>query len=252
LTVRVATFNVHHGAPRRGAVDLDATIDACRLLDADVLAVQELDVGASRSGGVDQPAAIAEALAMQVVFAPTVALRGGGHYGHALLSRRPMRDVEVLPLAAARGREPRVAIIAVTSVEERSRRSPKGEPERSDRDHRQVSIASTHLQNERRGDPQPPLAIQQLTETLTTLGTRPGPRLVLGDMNLEDDVVVPVFETAGLFAVPTTPTFPSDRPSSTPDHVAVHGVSVEAASVPSTTVSDHRPLVVELSAVELS
>jgi endonuclease/exonuclease/phosphatase family metal-dependent hydrolase len=74
----------------------------------------------------------------------------------------------------------------------------------------------------------------------------------LGDMNLEDDVVVPVFEAAGLSAVPSMPTFPSDRPSSTPDHVAVHGVAVEGASVPSTTVSDHRPLVVELSVVELS
>ncbi len=233
--MRVATFNVHHGAPRHGGVDLDATVAACRSLDADVLALQELDSGASRSGGIDQAAVIADALGMDVVFAPTVALRGGGQYGHALLSRRPLRDVEVLPLATAAGREPRVAIVAISSVG----------------DH-EVSIASTHLQNERRGDPQPPLAGQQLAETVAAIGTRPSPRLVLGDLNLEDDAVAPVFEAAGLVLVRSEPTFPSDRPRSTPDHVAVDGLELVAASVPATTVSDHRPVQVELSGVEPS
>jgi endonuclease/exonuclease/phosphatase family metal-dependent hydrolase len=247
VAVRVATFNVHHGAPRGGDVDLDATIEACRSLDADVLAIQELDAGASRSGGVEQAGAIAEALGMQVVFAPTVALRGGGTYGHAVLSRRPLRDVEVLPLSAASGREPRVAILAETQVEERSDRGHR----ESAGDH-ELSIAATHLQNERRGDPRPPLAIRQLVETVGALATRPGPRLVLGDMNLEDDVVDPVFEAAGLLVVRSAPTFPSGRPTSTPDHVAVDGLAVVSTFAPATTVSDHRPLVVELSAVDLS
>ena len=117
MTLRVATFNVHHGAPSRGTVDLDATIDACRSLDADVLCLQELDVSASRSGGVDQPAAIADALGMVLVFAPTVALPGGGRYGHAVLSRRPLRNVEVLPLTGMAGREPRMAILAEWSTD---------------------------------------------------------------------------------------------------------------------------------------
>ena len=230
MTLRVATFNVHHGAPSRGTVDLDATIDACRSLDADVLCLQELDVSASRSGGVDQPAAIADALGLVLVFAPTVALPGGGRYGHAVLSRRPLRNVEVLPLTGMAGREPRMAILAEWST-----------------DHLEMSIASTHLHNAQRGDPDPPVAIQQLKEMLAALVQRPGPRIALGDLNLDAAVASGAFEDVGMRRVNTPPTCPSRRPTSTPDHVAVDGLSVGDASVPATTVSDHRPVVVDLS-----
>jgi endonuclease/exonuclease/phosphatase family metal-dependent hydrolase len=230
VSVRVATFNVHHGAPRRGGVDLDSTIAGCQSLDADVLALQELDDGGSRSGGVDQPRTIADALGMHLVFAPAVELRGGGRYGHALLSRRPLRDVEVLPLVGASGREPRVSILAVTST--------------GDRD---VSIAATHLHNGHPGDARPPLAIRQLVQTVTALQARPRPRVLLGDLNLEDDVISAALEAGGLVAIRSSPTLPSHRPRSTPDHIAIDGLAVGATSVPRTTVSDHRPVVVELS-----
>jgi endonuclease/exonuclease/phosphatase family metal-dependent hydrolase len=230
VSVRVATFNVHHGAPRRGGVDLDSTIEACRSLDADVLALQELDAAGSRSGGVDQPRTLADVLGMHLVFAPTVEFRDGGRYGHALLSRHPLRDVDVLVLEMVVGREPRVAILAVTSAAGRD-----------------VSIASIHLDNGQRGERRPPLAIRQLTETVAALQTRPRPRLLLGDMNLEDGQISTTLAAGGLVPVRSTPTLPSDRPGSTPDHVAVDGLTVEAVWVPSTTVSDHRPVVVELS-----
>ena len=51
--MRLATYNVHHGAPARGRVDLDATVAVCHALDADLLAVQELDAHVDRSGGVE-------------------------------------------------------------------------------------------------------------------------------------------------------------------------------------------------------
>jgi endonuclease/exonuclease/phosphatase family metal-dependent hydrolase len=229
VTLRVATFNVHHGAPPHGDVDLDATIETCRSLDADVLGLQELDDGAARSGGVDQPATIADALGMHLVFAPTVSLRGGGRYGHAVLSRRPLRDVEVLELTWMVGREPRVAIIAAWSGDDID-----------------ASIASAHLHNEQRGDPQPPLAILQLEEMLATLVRRPGPWIALGDLNLHEAIASGTFEDAGLRRVDTPPTIPSDRPRMTLDHIAVAGLPVLDMSVPSTTVSDHRPVVVDL------
>jgi endonuclease/exonuclease/phosphatase family metal-dependent hydrolase len=229
-TLRVATFNVHHGAPRRGPVDLDKTIAACRSLDADVLAVQELDVGTSRSGGVDQPAVLAESLGMHVRFVATVTLRGGGTYGHALLSRGPLRDVRVLDLAREDGREPRAAIVAATSIGSR-----------------ELSVVAMHLQNHRRGDPQPPLAVRQLGEALAALDERPAPRVALGDLNLEPSVVDPVMAAFQLSRIPTPATIPSDRPSSTPDHIAVGGLALVAVSVPATVVSDHRPVVVDLS-----
>jgi endonuclease/exonuclease/phosphatase family metal-dependent hydrolase len=230
VTLRVATFNVHHGAPRHGGVDLDSTIAACRSLDADVLGLQELDERVARSAGVDQPRVIADALGMHLVFAPTVEFRDGGRYGHALLSRRALRDVELLTLVGASGREPRVTILAVTAA--------------GDGD---VSIASTHLDNGQRCEPNPRLAVRQLLQTVTALQARPRPRLLMGDLNLEDGAISPALEAGGLAAIRSSPTLPSHRPRSTPDHVAVDGLTVSATRVPSTTVSDHRPLVVELS-----
>jgi endonuclease/exonuclease/phosphatase family metal-dependent hydrolase len=60
--VRLATFNVLHGrAPADGRVDLDRFASAVATLDADVLALQEVDRSQSRSGSADLTALAAEA-----------------------------------------------------------------------------------------------------------------------------------------------------------------------------------------------
>ncbi|MFJ1758578.1 endonuclease/exonuclease/phosphatase family protein [Kitasatospora sp. NPDC088134] len=64
--LRLATFNVLHGrCPSAdgpsGAVDLSPLAEAVAVLDADVLALQELDRGQERSGGVDQARELAGA-----------------------------------------------------------------------------------------------------------------------------------------------------------------------------------------------
>lgn len=89
--VRLATYNLLHGVPVLGgtpAPDLDdagrptgLTVaddrplrDAVRLLDADVIGLQEVDVDQPRSGGVHQVRSVAEAIgAEQWYFAPSVA-----------------------------------------------------------------------------------------------------------------------------------------------------------------------------------
>jgi endonuclease/exonuclease/phosphatase family metal-dependent hydrolase len=61
-TLRVATFNIHKGAPRRGPYDLERTIDAIYRLGADVVGVQEAMRNDMAFGCDDQPALIAEGL----------------------------------------------------------------------------------------------------------------------------------------------------------------------------------------------
>lgn len=108
---RVATLNCLHGvdvgaatrpAPA-GASDLEALARSLERMDADVIALQEVDRHLRRSGGVDQSGWLARRLSMEHVFAPallgdpdgtwTAAPArdpGGPSYGVALLSRHPI------------------------------------------------------------------------------------------------------------------------------------------------------------------
>ena len=78
----------------------------------DVVALQELDVGRSRTGGVDQARIIARCLEMEFHFQPTMHLEKG-LYGNAVLSRLPMELIKAGELPGLPGRddlEPRGAI----------------------------------------------------------------------------------------------------------------------------------------------
>jgi endonuclease/exonuclease/phosphatase family metal-dependent hydrolase len=61
-TFRVATFNIHKGADRKGSYDLERTIDAIRRLDVDLIGVQEAMRNHPDFNCDDQPALIAEGL----------------------------------------------------------------------------------------------------------------------------------------------------------------------------------------------
>src|SRR6266850_3921082 len=61
-TFRVATFNIHKGADRRGHYDLERTIEAIGRLDADLVGVQEAMQNHPDFNCDDQPSLIAEGL----------------------------------------------------------------------------------------------------------------------------------------------------------------------------------------------
>jgi endonuclease/exonuclease/phosphatase family metal-dependent hydrolase len=111
-TLRLLTYNVH------SCIGLDERLSPERIArviaryEPDVVALQELDVGRSRTGGVDQARAIAEQLGMLVHFHPTYQVEEE-RFGDAVLSRLPMRLVRTGPLPALPDRtdlEPRGAL----------------------------------------------------------------------------------------------------------------------------------------------
>ena len=249
--MRVATFNVLHGrSPADGRVDLQRFATAVTALDADVLALQEVDRDQPRSGGADLTAVAAEAGGYVAHrFVPALAgLPGtwraasaqdadtGPAYGVALLSRHPVRAWEAVRLPAvpvpvpvvfsSTGRlqlvrdEPRVAAVARLHV-----------------DGRALTIAATHLSF---------LAgwnVVQLHRLTRRLGA--DPHLVLvGDLNMPPALAR---RASRLRALAAGPTYPAHGPRRQLDHLLARGaVRGSDARVWDLPLSDHRALSVEV------
>jgi endonuclease/exonuclease/phosphatase family metal-dependent hydrolase len=254
--VRLASFNVMHGRSLAdGQVSTERLVAACVSLDADVLALQEIDRHQARSGDVDQTAAVAEGMgAAAWRFEPALIGEPGATwraaadadqagaeagYGVGLVSRLPVRAWHVIRLRAAkvrapvavpggRGRfillpdEPRVALAA--EVETAS--GP-------------LVVATTHLSFVPGWNL---VQLRQVTRRLAALGP---PCVLLGDLNLPGGLPARSTRWRALAKVRT---FPGSKPSMQIDHALGHGLLpvVTAATARELPLSDHRALVVDV------
>lgn len=89
-SLRVVTWNVHRCCGIDGVLSPDRIARVLASLDADVIALQELDVGRPRTGALDQAFEIAYRLDMRHHFHPALEIEEE-RYGDAILSRLPMR-----------------------------------------------------------------------------------------------------------------------------------------------------------------
>jgi endonuclease/exonuclease/phosphatase family metal-dependent hydrolase len=223
--VRLATYNIHHGAPPGRGVDHPGLVAACRALDADVLALQEVDRRACRTRLVDQSRRVAWHLGMHHRFDPNRSLGLLGSYGNALLTRGRIVSVEHVVLPTPAPLEPRGAILARVAMAGA-----------------ELTIAATHLSNRGNRDVPHP-ARPQLDALLDRLAGVEGPVALLGDLNLGPELAGDAVSAAGFTRVDAPPTYPSDEPRISIDWIAVRGIDVSATEVPDVRSSDHRPLV---------
>lgn len=254
--MRLATFNILGGrSPGDDRVDVDRFARAVRELDADVLGLQEVDRGQERTQHADLTAVAAEAMgASEHRFvaalhgtpgATWTAATGTEHpgtaaYGIALLSRHPVRSWEVVRLPPCPGRapwvwhgsrrlslvrdEPRVAVSATLET-------PSGV----------LTVATTHLSFLHGWN------VVQLRRAVRALAAVPGPRVLMGDLNMSPRTATRV-SRMGAAVVATT--FPVGRPTRQIDHVLVDGLPPTLRPVRGVArdlgLSDHRALVVDL------
>jgi endonuclease/exonuclease/phosphatase family metal-dependent hydrolase len=251
--VRLATWNILSGrSPGASTVDVGAFRDAVATLDADVLALQEVDRAQRRSQGIDLAGVAAEAMrAVDLRFVPALAGPPGSWrpatgleapdvpaYGIALLSRLPVADWEAVRLAGAPVRvphrpagrrrpvlardEPRVAVVGRVTT-------PAGP----------MDVAATHLSFLR------PWNARQLRRLLVALRHRGRPLVLMGDLNLGPRRVS---RLGGMRPLVSGATFPADAPLVQIDHVLGDGIPAGSASghVVRLALSDHRALVVDL------
>ena len=105
----VMTYNIHHGRGRDGKVDLDRICAVINEAKPDLVALQEVDLGLTRSGWVDQGQKIADLLQMHHAAGHNWFLEEGA-YGNVFLSRWPVTLFGNLNLSVPR-REPRGCLL---------------------------------------------------------------------------------------------------------------------------------------------
>ncbi len=241
-TARVLVFNIHAGKDAAGADNLAGVADLVRTSGADIVLLQEVDRGTRRSGGVDQPAVLAARTGMHVAFGSALDY-DGGEYGVAILSRWPIvRDTLIhLPVTPPQERaggshEPRGALRVQIA-------SPMG----------RLTVIDTHL------DPSSDDHWRrQEANTIASLfaeARRRGELVIAGgDFNSTPESAVQTALRAGMrdswteCAKDDGFTYPADAPVKRIDYLYLaDSVRCRSARVVDTRVSDHRPLLVELS-----
>ncbi|BET10094.1 hypothetical protein THI4931_11360 [Pandoraea sputorum] len=157
----VASYNVHGCVGTDGVHSPDRIAQVLDEIDADIVALQEIEASATDVGTL---ARLAAARDMHFIPGPTLR-RGGQDYGNAIMTRFAPVAVRHIDLSVA-GREPRAAIDATLAWED-----PHGRET-------QLRVIATHLglrPGERR---------EQVQRLLECLANQPGAATVLmGDVN---------------------------------------------------------------------
>lgn len=95
-TIRIMTYNIHAGKESSGEAALEKQALHIKKEKPDVVALQEVDHGTGRSGGVDQLGLAAELTGLSNLAYQSSISYDGGFYGNAILSRFPLSGVRAL------------------------------------------------------------------------------------------------------------------------------------------------------------
>ncbi|MFE6236834.1 endonuclease/exonuclease/phosphatase family protein [Cellulosimicrobium sp. NPDC057862] len=269
--LRLATFNALHGAALDGTVDVERFARAVAYLDADMLALQEVERDSPRSHRADLVAVAAEALrADHRHFSPTLRgvsgawvragrpgsgvrrVPGVASYGIGLVSRFPVAgwsrlELDRMPWRSRVRRRTlgtttgaaRLVPFRVVPDEPRAALAaavvtPWGP----------LTVVTTHTTS------RPEFTADQLRSLVRACAPLPRPLVLLGDLNLRAPEPA---EITGFTSLADVLTHPVDRPVRQIDHVLVDAApgaatirAVGTATAVDTGLSDHRAVVVDV------
>ncbi|HEY5071511.1 MAG TPA: endonuclease/exonuclease/phosphatase family protein [Caulobacteraceae bacterium] len=240
--IRLLSYNVHRcqGADRR--LDVGRVAEVIAAASPDIVALQEVDVGRARTGGVDQAHRLAQRLRMAFHFNAAMKVEEE-LYGEAILTALPERLVKAGPLPGyprIPRLEPRGALWVAIEL-------AAG---------RELQVINTHLGLVPR---------EQQLQARALVGpewlespARRDPLLLVGDFNATSATLAYRTLAAKLRdahaprprGAPRVPTFPSTMPVLRIDHVFVsRGIRVLDLTAPADSLarvaSDHLPLVID-------
>jgi endonuclease/exonuclease/phosphatase family metal-dependent hydrolase len=238
VRLRVLSYNIHKcigGVDRR--YEPSRVADVIRALDTDVVMLQEVDAGVTRSRQDKQVELLGDELGMpHRTWYPNVDVRGGGQYGNAILSRYPIIESTNIDLTL-RFKKRRSVLHSVLRV-------------RHDDVDRTVHVFNMHLglaRYERRRQLEKFLASHPFAHL-----HHDTPVVVGGDLNDVYGGLGELLAPAGFRGIDRRPlTFPAWGPLRALDAIFVRGNVdflrlARCDSALARRASDHRPLVAEV------
>ncbi len=226
-TLRVMTYNIHHGADKDENDKLKEIGMFIKNSGADLVGLQEVDSVCTRSGKVDQMKTLAALTGMHYAFVRHFAYQGGA-YGQGILSKYPLSDVKNNRLTLLKKDSLRASLAMISAQINISRKQ-------------QVVFASAHYSLDE------PTRMLQAQETISFAAQQKLPVIFTGDLNATPeaaeirylDTLFNLTNDKGNF------TFPADKPVRTIDYIYVttpHLERVIADIAPKVEHSDHLPV----------
>ncbi len=223
-SLKIMSWNIRAGLGMDNVRDISRAAELIKSVDADVVAVQEVDRFTKRSNGVDQLAELEKGTGLVGTWCKAIDY-DGGEYGIALLSREMPLRVQRIPLPLLGKNEQRMLLVAEFA---------------------EYSIGVTHLSllpDER----------MAAAEVLRDFVTSEKPFFLAGDWNDEprSDSIRKIRNSFALLSG-VAPTYPAPKPDRCIDYIAVsrrHRARYEKVThevLPEAVVSDHRPVVVSV------
>ncbi len=232
-TLRVMTYNIHVGVGMDKKLDLPRIAGVINDQHPDLVGLQEVDRGVTRTQRIDEIAELAKLTRMDYAFAFNLRYQGG-QYGVAILSRFPILATDHHLYQNTREAERRGVIRAEVSVHGR-----------------RLNFVTTHLDYQY--DDGRLFEAQQLVSALKDVK---GPLIVVGDFNdipagRAYQLMRYQFGDAWIESRSTDEGFsyPADKPAKRIDYIFFRSsdrVRTKRAWIVNTQASDHVPVVADL------
>ena len=161
------TYNFHHAEVTDGVIDYSRMAEVIRQLDADIVALQEVDNQTDRTEGVNRAEKLAGLAGYEYFVFGRSMPYGGGEYGLAVMSRYPIVSHQVHPLPFRFGLEPRTMLLTTIDTGVTAGK---------------ITFANTHLCHQSEEN-----RIDQVRRVNSLLEGIEEPVFLLGDFNARED-----------------------------------------------------------------
>lgn len=226
MQITVATYNIRHARGNDGRVSLTRVADTMQTLQADVIALQEVDRYVPRSRFANQAKVLARYTGMNFSFAPNLRFFFISSFGNAILCRYPIlkQNNFLLPgKKEQRGLQHCIIALPLTG---------------------RISLFNTHLGLSSDDRSQ---QIEAITKEIQTFSSYP--ILLAGDFNCCPGAteLKPLAAILNYGSSSPINTFPSGNPTEPVDHIYVSPQwTLSDMRVHPSDASDHLPLVCKL------
>jgi endonuclease/exonuclease/phosphatase family metal-dependent hydrolase len=232
-TVRVLCYNIHHGEGIDQKLDLERIAKVITDARADIVALQEVDRGCTRTQKRDLPAELAQLTGLTAYFEKNLDYQGG-EYGNAVLTRFPIKRAKNTHYKMLRPGEQRGVLQLVLDVHGR-----------------EVLFMNTHIDH-RPDDSERLINADELRDIVAAAGRMPV--ILCGDFNTvpgsRTHEKLKAFLTDSWEVVGKGPgfTIPVLKPAKRIDYVFISRETVEPLKmeVIHSIASDHLPVFAEL------